>query len=119
MARQGYEIEDVDFVEAPNWDSHWEAQGHSIPAEIEAAEKSKRIAEAIAPKLTGAYSRSFVIARHSGDILLGNKDWKAHFIEWGTAGTPHLHIPPWPAHATLRRAVRAAGYRLIPNPRKH
>ena len=119
MARQGYQVEDVEFVEAPNWVKNFEVKGGTVKAETEAAEKSKKIAEAIAPKQTGAYSRAFVIARNRGDILLGNKDWKATFIEWGTAGTPHLHIPPWPAHATLRRAVRAAGYRLIDNPRKH
>lgn len=109
---------DIDFEPVRDVERVLERTGDAVTAEVEAAEKSKGVAEMIAPVRSGDYKRSFVIVRHRGDILLGNTDWKAHLIEWGTAGTPRLGIPPWPAHATLRRATRMAGYRLIENPRK-
>lgn len=121
MARDGITM-DIDFVENPRWDSHYDRSAHAVAEKTKAAEKSEVFAKAIAPYDAGAhehYRDAFVIARHRGDILLGNTDFKANWIEWGTAGSPRLHIPPFPAHAVLRRSVRMAGYRLIENPRQH
>jgi Bacteriophage HK97-gp10, putative tail-component len=70
-----------------------------------AAEEAKTFAQAIAPVDTGDYKRSFVVVLDDdGVVKLGNTDWKAHFIEWGTV--------TWKPHHVLKRAVRTTGLRF-------
>lgn len=50
------------------------------------------------------YIHSFVITETPTAVRVGNRDFAAHLIEWGS-----VNNPPW---APLRRGVRAAGLRL-------
>lgn len=77
----------------------------------EEARETAKVAKVLAPKRTGAYSKSFVVVDEGpgGDVRLGNTDYKAHWIEWGTV--------KWPPHATLRRAVLTRGLELRKDPR--
>src|SRR5262245_39055898 len=102
---------DIDFRIDPRWASAYDRSEPAMLEKFKAAEKSKSFAELLAPVLSGDYKRAFVVVKHRSDILLGNTDYKANWIEFGTLGSPELNIPPWPAHATLRRATGMAGYR--------
>lgn len=62
------------------------------------------VAIVISPKRTGAYSRSFHLIWEDGELRFGNKDFKAHWIEWGTVKMEGQHV--------LRRAVEMVGIRL-------
>lgn len=68
-----------------------------------AAAKTMRVAQSLAPKDTGHYARSFYVDEQEG--TLNNSDIAAHLIEFGSINNP--------TYAPLRRAVRAAGYRLV------
>lgn len=69
-------------------------------------EEIKQHAEAIAPHGTGSphYADSFVVVEEDGEVRVGNTDWTAHLLEWGT-----VNHPPY---AVLRRAAQAAGLEL-------
>jgi hypothetical protein len=68
------------------------------------AEKAKTLAESFSPVRTGAYQRSFVVVEDGGNVYLANTDWKAHWIEWGSAHNT--------AKAPIRRGILAAGLRF-------
>lgn len=94
------------FLPNPNFDEEM-AQDDDFRAEIERQiEVAKGYAEAFSPVFTGAYQDAFVIVEDGDAWLFGNTDFKAHWIEWGTAITP--------PHAVLRRGVMAAGFHFVP-----
>lgn len=71
------------------------------------AEAAKTIAQAIAPVNTGDYKRGIEmdVAVNDRGYTMGRviaSDWKSLWIEFGTS-------KGFPAHAVLRRAVRAVG----------
>ena len=76
----------------------------------ERAESAKTEAESIAPRgETGWYADHFVL-EEDGDVQrLGNTDFAAHWVEWGS-----IHNPPY---AVLRRAAQAAGLHLREAPK--
>lgn len=75
----------------------------------EAAEACKPLAEAFSPVDSGDYVSGFIVTEDDAKVYLGNKDWKAWWIEMGTEAPG-----PTPVFAPLRRAVEAAGYQLGP-----
>lgn len=63
------------------------------------------VAVVIAPRgPTRQYYKKFVIVREEGELRFGNKDFKAHWIEWGTVKMPGQHV--------LTRAVEMVGIKL-------
>ena len=81
-------------------------------AEKAAAEEAKSKAETISPygpgDQAGHYRDHFVVVEdENGHYVLGNTDWKAHFIEWGTSRG-------FPAFGILRRAAILAGCEFEP-----
>lgn len=83
-----------------------EEAGHD--GEKLAAEAAMREAEAIAPygDESPHYKDDFVVVEdEDGHPILGNTNWKAHFIEWGTSRG-------FPAYGILRRAAILAGCRF-------
>jgi len=52
--------------------------------------------------------RMFVIDEEAGKVFLVNTDYAGHLVEWGSKNNP--------AHAPMRRGVRAAGLRFAPAP---
>jgi hypothetical protein len=74
------------------------------------AEEAKSHAEAMAPRgSTGDYADSFTLFKSGSRWKLGNLDWAAHWVEWGS-----IHQAPL---AILRRAVQAAGLHLKEAPK--
>jgi hypothetical protein len=75
------------------------------------AERVKAEAEHNSPVgKTGDYIHSFVLVELPTRFRVGNNDFAAHWVEWGSANNP-----PW---APLRRGVRAAGLRLEEQPKQ-
>lgn len=73
-------------------------------------EDVKRVAESIAPSgRTGNYGKSFVVYKDGDHWVLGNTDFAAHIVEWGSVYNP--------AYAPLRRAVQTVGLRLSEAPK--
>lgn len=61
------------------------------------AERAAEIARATAPRQTGRYRDSIAVEEEAGKVALVARDFKAHWIEWGTVRTR--------AYATLRNAA--------------
>lgn len=57
---------------------------------------------------TGAYMNSIYPGRRNGEAFVGAKDFKAHWIEFGTHNPPP-YSPMRPRHI-LRRAFEAMGF---------
>lgn len=71
----------------------------------DAARAVKTEAERVAPVgSTGRYARSFVVGATPEGATVGNTDFAAHWVEYGSRNNP--------PYAPLRRGVRAAGLRL-------
>lgn len=81
----------------------------------EKAEEAKGHAEAVAPRGAGPYppqhpgepgdyARSFAVTEIEGRVYLGNFDYKAIWLEFGTVDTPTF--------ACLRAGVTAAGMKV-------
>lgn len=71
----------------------------------ESAKGALAACQAAAPHgATDHYAESFVIADDGENVTIGNTDFAAHLVEWGSVNNP--------AYAPLRRGVRAAGLRL-------
>jgi hypothetical protein len=66
-------------------------------------------AAAIAPANTGDYKSRFVVGEEHGAATLGNTDFAAHLIEFGSVNNP--------PYAPIRRAVLASGMRFVPHPK--
>lgn len=104
------------FIPIAGMLSVFEALDDSVEGKKAAAEKVKSDAETIAPYDTegtdryvdteGHYKDAFVVIEdpETHEIVLSNTNFKAHWIEWGTAT-----MPP---RATIRRAIAMAGYSL-------
>lgn len=105
------------FIPNPMFQELYEATEEGKDKLVEAAESVKPIAQGMAPTGTGFrwakgrgltpeghYKDKFVVVEEDGEIRLGNTDWKAHWIEYGTVDTPIF--------AVIRRATESAGYRL-------
>lgn len=70
------------------------------------------------PYEKGNYSSSFIVRRSKVEAANGtprfqvvNTDWKANFLEFGTAVNATGH--PTPAFAPLRRSAEAVGLQLV------
>ncbi len=74
-----------------------------------AADAIKAKAEQIAPRTTSYYEKHFVVVEGDGPTKVGNTDFAAHMVEWGSVNNV--------AYAPLRRAVRAAGFHLKEAPK--
>jgi len=87
-----------------------EAEGVVDALAHSAAEAAKEEAEAIAPRgETGRYTDSFVVTKSDAGWALGNTDFAAHWVEWGSVNNP--------PYAPLRRAVQATGLHLREAPK--
>jgi hypothetical protein len=83
----------------------------------EEAEKVKVMVEAIAPvgnsdpgaRGAGYYKRHVVVVEDKGQVCVGDTDFAAHFVEWGSVNNP--------PYAPIRRGVRAAGLDLRESPK--
>lgn len=98
-----------DFKLDPTFESKMKKEREYKECLEEIMEGPRGVAIVIAPRDTGAYASSFVIVREQGELRFGNKDFKAHWIEWGTAGRADGGTR---AHHTLRRAVEMTGIKL-------
>lgn len=58
----------------------------------------------------GSSGQTIVIKVEHGEVRVINIDYAGHLIEWGSKNNP--------AHAPLRRAVRAAGLKLTETPKR-
>lgn len=111
------------FIPNPRFTELYKAGQEARDKMKEAAEKAKPYAEEFAPvgknahTLTsgyvdepGDYKAAFKVVEdeETGNIRLGNTDYKAHWIEFGV---PAHNIPP---QAVIANAVIAAGYQLDP-----
>lgn len=73
------------------------------------AEDAKREAEAVAPVHTGYYHQRFLLTKAGKRYRVGNSDFAAHLVEWGSVRNP--------PYAPLRRGVQAAGLHLVEDPK--
>lgn len=105
MALRSTNILGENFRPNPAFESQVKKTREYKDALEEVTEGARGVAIVIAPRRTGAYSRSFVIVREHGELRFGNKDFKAHWIEWGASG----RMEP---HHVLTRAVEIAGIKL-------
>lgn len=71
---------------------------HNAEAVKQSAERESPIGD------TGDYIHGFVIVPYATRVRVGNTDYFAHLVEWGSVNNP--------PYAPLRRGVRAAGLRL-------
>jgi len=98
------------FRPNPGLIAELEAQGLLDAYVQEKAEELKAHAESIAPRgETGYYADHFVLEEDGGVFRVGNTDFAAHWVEWGS-----IHNPPY---ATLRRAVQATRLHLRETPK--
>lgn len=92
-----------------------------LAARIECAQMGEAAAKAIAPVSDivyhdpkyGHYKDSIHVEVYEGDgtVLLIADDFKANWVEFGTLN-PQGSSSGYPAHATLRRGMEAAGFRV-------
>lgn len=105
----------IRFVPDPLAERKLESWPGLIP-ELDWRVKAAEVAaEAIAPVDTGKYKESIESAvgfDERAKIIgrLYSKDWKAHWIEFGTIKEP--------AHAPLRRAMNSIGLKVVEKRRK-
>jgi hypothetical protein len=99
------------FIPNPAFVEELQAQPLYNAALERGANEAKKEAEAIAPQgESGYYASHFVVYKEeNGSWVLGNTDFAAHWVEWGSVNNP--------AYAPLRRAVQAAGLHLREAPR--
>lgn len=103
------------FIPAPNIENVLDSTKDAKEGKLEAAEAVKETAESMAPydpasQNTRHYRDQFEVVEEEGEVYLGNKDFKAHWIEWGTQ-----YMQPF---GTIRRAVTSAGYKLLEKSRR-
>lgn len=68
------------------------------------AERAAQAARAAAPVATGRYRDGIGVESDATHVRLVGRDFKSHWIEWGTIRTR--------AHATLRNAAKRVASRL-------
>lgn len=73
----------------------------------QAAREVKSQAVAASPRGTGHYAGRFKVTTGADGVFLGNDDFAAHMVEFGTVNNP--------PYAPLRRGVRAARLRFTEN----
>lgn len=94
------------FIPNAHFLDELKAQPENKEALMEAAENVAEAAEEIAEPaiMPRPGEKHFEATEWEGDVQAVNTDHAAHWREWGTAYTP--------VEGALRRATRAAGYRL-------
>lgn len=92
------------FVPNKNFPNELEGEPEYQSGLAVEAGKAAAYAKSFAPVRTGAYRDSIGVVVQGRKVYLSAKDWKANFIEFGTAT-----ITP---SAPLRRGARAAGLRF-------
>jgi len=99
------------FIPNPHFTEELKVQPLYKAALEAAANAAKENAEQVAPRgETGYYESAFVVFQDDdGNWVLGNTDFAAHWVEWGSVNNP--------AYAPLRRGVQAAGLHLREAPR--
>lgn len=94
------------FIPNPLFDEEFQREPRTLANLAILTEEAVAVAKAQAPVATGAYRDSIGVRVVDTYVYLTATDFKAWWIEYGTA----LGFPP---HATLRRAVLEMGWRLI------
>lgn len=107
------------FIPNPNFADEIQRQPEFKAGLAERAVVVRDVAKSIAPVESGAYRDSIQVKGVGGRIYLTATDFKAWWIEYGTAGAEgstgkgrhwrHAHTPTF---ATLRRSVKESGLRL-------
>lgn len=95
---------DIRFEFDPEWLANFDRSDVGEAGLLEAAREAARRAPLFAPWRTGRYARSFTVVIEHGQVRLGNTNFKAHWIEFGSVNNP--------VSAPLRRGVIAAGFRF-------
>jgi len=80
------------------------AEGDYQKGLAKGAQPAVDAAKQFAPVEEGDYRDGIEVVIDDDAVRIDAKDWKSHFIEWGTVDTPIF--------APLRRGVRAAGLRF-------
>lgn len=92
------------FIPNPGFLDDWMAEGDTIDGLVAVMESAAELARDVAPVDEGDYRDSIKVVAAGGAVFLMATDWKAAFIEWGTANNP--------VFAPLRRGVLGVGLRL-------
>lgn len=105
----------VRFEKDPLAERKLESWPGLIPELEPIVKNAESVAVLISPVETGKYKESLESAvgyDERGKVLgrLFSKDWKAHWIEFGTIKEP--------AHAVLRRAFNYSGLKVVANSRR-
>jgi hypothetical protein len=101
------------FVPNRQFEAEMRRQPESRQALKEAADVSRvhatRFAEQAHAPWMKRQSKTMVVVTDAETVALVNTDYAGHLMEWGGRNNP--------AHAPLRRAVRAAGLRFDASPK--
>lgn len=93
------------FFPNPRFDEELKREGTLDESLKDSAGRARDRAEALAPRIMPARSRSIEVQTSGeGDVLLVNTDHGGHLAEWGSAKNPPM--------APLRRAARDVGLRV-------
>lgn len=96
------------FVPNPSFTQDFNGEEDTIDGLLEAANTAVPISQSFAPVLTGAYRDSIKAVAAGGSVYLVATDFKANWIEFGTADNP--------PSAPLRRGLLGAGFELRESP---
>lgn len=97
------------FVSNPRFESEMKRTAGHRKAMFSGANQIASKGRLLAPRRTGFYGRRFKVGIEDGEVAIGNADPFAFLIEYGSVNNPPF--------APIRRAVRAAGFRLDEHPR--
>lgn len=92
------------FVPNPRLDDELRRNKQFLLGISEDVQNARDAAKGFAPVRSGDYRDSIEVEIQGKDVVLVAKDFKAHWIEWGS-----IHNSP---SAPLRRGVQAAGLRF-------
>lgn len=94
----------MSFKPDPNFEAELARSVQYLEGLERAAQPAAEFAKSVAPVATGAYRDSIDVRRVGQKVYLSATDFKAWWIEYGSA-----HNPP---SSPLRRGARAAGFSL-------
>lgn len=92
------------FRKNPGFNQELSSEAGYKEALAVAAKPAEAAAKSFAPVRTGAYRDSIHVVIDSKGVRLDASDFKAHWVEWGSANNS--------PSAPLRRGVRAAGLKF-------
>lgn len=82
----------TDFISEDEIAEHFEESAEILQYKMLVAQQAVEYAKSIAPVDTGAYRDSIKVERRGSKVRVVWKDYKSHWIEYGTEDTPEYAI---------------------------